>query len=71
MMAADTQYGARLIAGKPRRLFGGGWQLAAGVPFAVMPDGKRFLKVRFEPAAIPTRIDVIFNWFDELKKKVP
>jgi hypothetical protein len=36
-----------------------------------MPDGKRFLMVRSEPAAIPTRIDVIFNLFDELKKKVP
>jgi serine/threonine protein kinase/Tol biopolymer transport system component len=71
MMAADVQTGARLSAGKPRRLFDGGWQLAAGVPFAVMPDGKRFLMVRYEPAAIPTRMDVIFNWFDELKNRVP
>jgi hypothetical protein len=50
---------------------GQGWQLAAGVPFAVMPDGKRFLMVRYESAAIPTRIDDIFNWFDELKRKIP
>ena len=34
-----------------------------------MPDGKRFLMVRYRQAAIPTCIDVIFNWFDELKKR--
>jgi hypothetical protein len=36
-----------------------------------MPGGKRFLMVRFAPAAIPTRLDVIFNWFVELRKRAP
>ena len=39
--------------------------------FAVMPDGERFLMVRYEPAAIPTRINVILNWLEELKRLVP
>jgi hypothetical protein len=27
--------------------------------------------LHYEPAAIPTRINVILNWFDELKRKAP
>ena len=72
MMAADVQAtSGRLSSARPRRLFEGGWQLPADVPFSVMPDGKHFLMVKFDPAAIPTRIDVVFNWLEELKKKVP
>jgi hypothetical protein len=39
--------------------------------FEVMPDGEHFLMVRADPEAIPTRLRVIFNWFEELKAKVP
>jgi serine/threonine-protein kinase len=71
MMAVDLRVRPSLSAGPPRRLFDGGWALPAGAPFAVMPGGKRFLMVRFAPAAIPTRLDVIFNWFVELRKRAP
>jgi serine/threonine protein kinase len=42
------------------------------VPFNydVMPGG-RFLMVEHDPAAVPTRINVIFNWFEELNRLVP
>jgi Tol biopolymer transport system component len=71
MMAADVRQGPALSVSKPRRLFDGEWELPSGAPFSVMPDGKRFLMVRFAPAAIPTRLDVIFNWFEELRKRAP
>jgi hypothetical protein len=71
MMAADIRTSGELSAGTPRRLFDGGWALAAGAPFAVMPDGKRFLMVRFAGASTPTRLDVVFNWFAELNRRVP
>jgi hypothetical protein len=71
MIAVDIQTSGRLTAGKPRRLFDGGWQLPGDTPFSVMPDGKHFLMVKFAAEAIPTRIDVVFNWSEELKKKVP
>ena len=70
-------------AGKPRPLFDGGWPLgtSAGLPlgrtsinrngFAVLPDGEHFLMIRAEPAAIPTRLHVVFNWLEELKSKMP
>jgi hypothetical protein len=35
-----------------------------------MRDG-RLLMVRNEPEAIPTRINVIFNWLSVLNAKVP
>ena len=69
-------------AGRSRVLFEGGWSLATwrGLPvaptrpihpdFAVMSNGD-FLMVKAEPGAIPTKIRVIFNWFEELKAKVP
>jgi dipeptidyl aminopeptidase/acylaminoacyl peptidase len=36
--------------------------------FDVSPDGQRFLFIRAEPAARPTRLDVIVNWFPELTR---
>ena len=77
MMAADLAAGEHVAVGKPKKLFDAGWELAAGwifgsgVSFAVMPDGERFLMVHYEPAAVPTRINVILNWFEELKRRVP
>jgi len=68
-------------AGKPSALFDGGWALgtAGGLPapnvasalgFDVMPDGRHFLMLRAEPEAVPTRLHVIFNWFEILKRKM-
>ncbi len=39
--------------------------------YAVSPDGSRFLVVIPEPQAIPTRINIVLNWFEELNAKVP
>ena len=36
--------------------------------FDVSPDGQRFLFIRAEPDARPTRVDVILNWFPELRR---
>jgi len=38
--------------------------------FDVSADGQRFLFIRAEPETRPTRIDVILNWFPELKRLV-
>jgi hypothetical protein len=34
----------------------------------VSADGQRFLFIRAEPSARPTRLDVIVNWFPELRR---
>jgi len=41
------------------------------IGFEVMPDGEHFLMVRAEPEAVPTKIHVIFNWFEELNRLCP
>ena len=67
----------RLEIGAPEVVLDGGWGLAQDLresyylaTFDVLPDG-RFLMVKRDPEAIPTRINVIFNWFEELNRLVP
>jgi len=70
--------------GKPEQLFDGGWTLgtSGGLPiattnlsingFAAMPpDGEHFLMVNTNLEAVPIRLHVIFNFFEELKRLVP
>jgi hypothetical protein len=39
----------------------------------VSPDGQRFLMLKpgEQEQAAPTQINVVLNWFEELKQKVP
>ena len=39
--------------------------------YAVSPDGRRLLVQLLDPRAIPTQINVVQNWFEELIAKVP
>jgi len=77
MMAVDVTESSHFVVGEPKKLFDTGWELGTtrdngqGGSFAVLPDGQRFLMVRYEPAAIPTGINVILNWFEDLKRLVP
>jgi hypothetical protein len=37
----------------------------------VSPDGQRFLMLKATEQTTPTQINVVLNWFEELKQKVP
>ena len=43
--------------------------------YAISPDGKRFLMSKVmgptEETSAPTQINVVLNWFEELKRLVP
>ena len=40
--------------------------------YDVSPDGQRFLMLKSnEQAVAPTQINVVLNWFEELKRRVP
>ena len=39
--------------------------------YSLSPDGRRFLVHLLGPRAIPTQINVVLNWFEELNAKVP
>jgi eukaryotic-like serine/threonine-protein kinase len=73
VVAITTQAG--FVAGTPRKLFEGPYvQTSRGVQqYDVTSDGQRFLMMKpvdEEPPAV-TQINVVLNWFEELKQKVP
>jgi len=75
MMAVDITTEPSFAAGKPRVLFEGQYvPTPASFPnYDVTPDGQRFLMLKPGEAgeAVPTQINVVLNWFEELKRRVP
>jgi Tol biopolymer transport system component len=75
MMAVDIVAQPSFAAGKPRMLFQGPYERspATSPNYDVSPDGQRFLMLK--PAntgeSAPTQINVVLNWFEELKRRVP
>jgi Tol biopolymer transport system component len=75
MMAVDVTMQPNFSASKPKMLFEG-QDLPAPVTYPnydVGPDGQRFLMLKptKQAQAAPTQINVVLNWFEELKQKVP
>jgi Tol biopolymer transport system component/predicted Ser/Thr protein kinase len=75
MMAVDITTQPGFAAGTPRMLFEGRYETAPfpTTNYDVSPDGQRFLMVKpsEQEQAAPTQINVVLNWFEELKQKVP
>jgi eukaryotic-like serine/threonine-protein kinase len=76
MMATEIATHPRFSASKPNVLFAGQFQPSPSpVPTAnydVSPDGRRFLMLKSdEPEGAATQINVVLNWFEELKQRVP
>jgi Tol biopolymer transport system component len=75
MMAVDIATQPSFTSGKPRMLFEGPYIPAAGTNpnYDVSPDGQRFLMIKPSESAeaAQTQINVVLNWFEELKQKVP
>ena len=67
MMAVDIVTEPQFSAAKPRLLFEG---RCGG--YDITPDGQRFLMMqRAGQESLPTQINVVLNWFEELKRLVP
>jgi eukaryotic-like serine/threonine-protein kinase len=75
MMAVDIATQPNFTAGKAHMLFEGPYvPTALTFPnYDVSPDGQRFLVLKpvEQEQAAPTQINVVLNWFEELKQKVP
>jgi len=71
MMVVSVQADTTFKAEKPRLLFEGSYRytLTTGVTsnYDVTADGQRFVMVKEET----TQINVVLNWFEELKRLVP
>ena len=74
MMAVAVTTQPMFTAGRPTMLFEGTYLASTfpltGVTYDVTRDGQRFLMVK-DQAASATQINVVVNWFEELKLLVP
>ncbi len=75
MMAVEIATQPSFSARTPKALFEGKYlMLPVSTPnYAVSPDGQRFLMLKpvEQEQSAPTQINVVLNWFEELKQKVP
>jgi serine/threonine-protein kinase len=73
MMAVDIMTQPAFSRGKPRVLFEGAYvPTPRALPnYDVSPDGQRFLMLKANEAEATTQINVVLNWFEELKRRVP
>jgi len=73
MMAVDIATQPSFASGRPHMLFEGQYQPAPGAfpNYDVSPDGQRFLMLKPSEQGALTQINVVLNWFEELKQKVP
>ena len=74
MMTAAVSLQPTFSAGKPEMLFEGHYHPTnASLPqYDVSPDGQHFLMVKDGGAEqTATQINIVVNWFEELKQKVP
>jgi serine/threonine-protein kinase len=72
MMAVSVQAGSSFVAGKPRLLFEGQYAkgpVAGFTNYDVTGDGQRFLMVKGEKGSAPTELNVVLNWFDDVKRR--
>jgi eukaryotic-like serine/threonine-protein kinase len=75
MMVVDIATQPAFAAGKPRVLFRGAYEptVFTVANYDVSPDGQRFLMLKRseQAAAAPTQINIVLNWLEELKRRVP
>jgi hypothetical protein len=79
VIGVSVETDAIFRAGKRETLFQGnyvGQSMDDARPWDIHPDGKRFLMIKPSQTAddvseAPRKINIVLNWFEELKKKVP
>jgi serine/threonine-protein kinase len=74
MMSVSVSTGPTLNAGRPERLFEKPYDptQALWANYDVAPDGQRFLMLKaIEQPGAPAQINVVVNWYDELKRLAP
>ena len=72
MMVVALSAGAELTLSPPRLLFEQRYAFGSGITIAnydVSPDGQRFVMVKEDSSS--SRLNVVLNWHEELKRLVP
>ncbi len=72
MMAVQIGIESGFRAGKPRLLFEGSYEHFPPPPgYDITPDGQRFVMVKTPPESAPRQLNVVLNWFEEVRRRVP
>jgi Tol biopolymer transport system component len=73
MMAVEITTQPGFSAGKVKLLFAGHYQPTPNVDsnYDVSPDGQRFLMLKPSGEQAATQINVVLNWFEDLKRHAP
>ncbi len=73
-MVVSVQTEPTFRAGRPEVLFEGSYVTTRFVPgyqyYDISPDGQRFLMIKAVEGST-AQINVVLNWFEELKRLVP
>jgi hypothetical protein len=59
------------VSGTPTLLFDGPFDTTQMGSYDVSPEGTHFVMVQADPDATPNRLDIVLNWFEDLKARVP
>ena len=76
MMVVTVHTEPTFSAETPQELFEGSYKISRTIPgfsqyYDISPDGQRFLMIKVEEEAAAGQINVVLNWFEELKRLVP
>jgi hypothetical protein len=72
MMAVEIDGGTELTPGAPAALFEGDFLSAQNRRnYDVTADGEQFMMIADDPDAAEPQIEVILNWFEELRERAP
>jgi serine/threonine-protein kinase len=74
LMAVTVAHGAAFSASAPRLAHEGRFfkTINGNTSWSITPDGKRFLRIqRVEPERAITQLELVLNWFTELKRRGP
>jgi len=72
MMVVTVETVPEFSASAPKELFSGRYESGRIVGnYDITPDGKRFIMIKPEEGSEPTQVNVVLNWFEELKRRVP
>ena len=73
MMVVEITTAPAFTTSKPRMLFEGEYDFAPGqLNYDVAPDSQRFVMVKEDPPApFAKQLQIVTNWFEELRRRVP
>jgi len=72
MMVVTVETVPEFSFSAPKELFSGRFQSCrTSANYDITPDGGRFVMIKPDEESEPTQINVVLNWFEELKRLVP